>query len=113
MITVLGYAVLLKYAGWILFVLALWALLKYALPQGLSWLRRRKYRRWIEEDQAKAYEAQLDRENREWLEAGLYEGNYPGYTMPLTREEWVMDPATDLIAGSDDSDYWRRIVRPR
>ncbi|QHB37467.1 hypothetical protein SEA_AIKOY__62 [Mycobacterium phage Aikoy] len=122
MIAVWGYAVLLKYWGGILFVIALWACLKYGVPHVRSWLDRRLYRRWIEADQARAYEAQLDRENREWLDAGIYEGRYPGYTMPMTYgtsihespEDWHMDAPTDPIAGLDDSDdYWRKIVRPK
>ena len=84
MIAVWGYAVLLKYAGWIVFGVIVWVTLKYALPQLISWLRWRAGNEWSALQQAKAYEAQLDRENREWLEAGIYEGQYPAVTMPLT-----------------------------
>lgn len=117
MIALFGWAVLWKYAGWIIFgCFALWFLV-YGIPLLAEALRLRKIRKVIEQQsadyEAMRYQEQLDRENREWLDAGLYEGDYPGYTMPLTREEWIVDPATERIAGSDDSEYWSRIVRPQ
>ena len=108
MITVLGYAVLLKYAGWILFFTWLYFMMKDGAPLLIRLSRQRKLRRLNRSREARRFQAQLDRENREWLEAGIYEGRYPGATMPLTApvpgwepEDWKLPPD------------WSQIVKPR
>lgn len=86
MIAVFGYAVLLKYAGWILFGIWLYFMLKEGLPRFVKWRRNRQWRAYA--DQVSLY-ARADYENQEWLHDGIYEGQFPGETMPLTRDlQW-------------------------
>lgn len=111
MIAVFGYAVLLKYGGWILLGLfgLLW--LRYGVPLVIRWLRWRRVHALTEAEQAAIYEAQMNRENREWLEAGLYEGNYPAATMPLTSEMYEPRDWYDDDWGLPPD--WSGIVRPK
>lgn len=116
MIAVLGYAVLLKYAGWILLGIWSFCMMRYGIPLLRSWRAARRLQALTDADQAAIYEAQLQRENREWLEAGLYEGNYPGETMPLTGmrrglyEQYVSDwMPEDWKLPAD----WSGVIKPK
>lgn len=44
--------------------------------------------------------ARAEAEHRAWLEAGIYEGDYPGATMPMTE------------AYAPVGDSWQDIIRP-
>lgn len=54
-------------------------------------------------DREDDYVARAVAEDREWREAGIYEGNYPGATMPLT------EPLPDNTGPVD----WSEIIKPR
>ena len=54
-------------------------------------------------DREGEYVARAVAEDREWQEAGIYEGNYPGATMPLT------EPLPDGTGPVD----WSKIIKPR
>lgn len=77
----LGMAVLWKYQGWIIFGIVLWLWWKVWTTQVGPWLRERRLRREAEEE---CLRLRAEYENRQWLEAGLYEGHYPAPTMPVT-----------------------------
>lgn len=113
MIALLGYAVLLKYAGWILFAIFVYLMFREGVPRYVRWRALQRGRRVLDKRAAREYDAQLDRENREWLEAGIYEGQYPAETMPLTRDltwhdgvGWTPGPtAWDLTPNTWDEAY--------
>lgn len=81
MVGLLGMAVLWKYQGWIIFGVAVWLWSKVWRNSLGPWLRDRRLTKRAEEA---ALQLRADRENRQWLEAGLYEGHYPAPTLPLT-----------------------------
>lgn len=110
MILLLGVAVLYKYAGWIIFAIFCYFMMKEGIPRFVRWRRLQRGRRILDERAAREYDIQLERENREWLEAGLYEGQYPGATMPLTAPQ---EPLDWYDYPSNMPPDWSGIVRPR
>jgi hypothetical protein len=81
MVSLIGVLVLWKYAGWIVGVGLLCALVNaYVRDIRPALAKRRKRIRKQRED----VQARADRENAEWLAYGVYEGQYVAPTMPLT-----------------------------
>lgn len=75
------YALLLwKYQGWIIFGILVWLSWRLWVLQVEPWLADR---RLTERAEQAALVLRADHENREFNEAGIYEGHYPGATMPL------------------------------
>jgi hypothetical protein len=81
MTALLGMAVLWKYHGWIIFGVLVWLSWKVWEVQVEPRLRDRRLTKRAEEA---ALQLRADHENRQWLEAGLYEGHYPAPTLPVT-----------------------------
>lgn len=107
----IGWLVILKYAGWIVGAAIVGWLVRVAIPAVAKARADAKYRREL---LAYAMARSAEQENREWLAAGIYEGRYPGTTMPLTAEvplyrdgnqrDWYDNHFTDYDDGLTD---WR------
>lgn len=87
MMALLGAAVLWKYQAWIIFGVALWISWKVYVVQVEPRLRERRLRRAAERE---SLLLRADYENRQYLEAGLYEGQYPAETLPLVTDGQLM-----------------------
>jgi hypothetical protein len=103
MIAVFGYAVLLKYAGWLVFALVVWVIAKAVVPPLVRWNRQRRLQAEAEQE---CLLIRANHENREWLEAGIFEGHYPTPTLPLEPLDWYDYP-------SQVPPDWSGIVRPK
>lgn len=85
---ILYAAVLWKYQTWIAIGVLTWFLYKLEVHQLIvSWWRARKARLAADRAEAELAAYRAEQENREWLRGGLYEGQYPGATLPLTTQE--------------------------
>lgn len=80
----LGLLVLWKYFGWIVFATACLVGFNLLLRHAPAWRYRRAVRREARQRARDRAIARAEAENRDWLAGGIYEGNYPGATMPLT-----------------------------
>jgi hypothetical protein len=109
MIAVFGYAVLLKYAGWLVFALVVWVVAKAVVPPLVRWNRQRRLQAEAERE---CLLIRANHENREWLEGNIYEGQYVTPTMPLTSPLYA-EPLDWYDYPSQVPPDWSGIVRPK
>lgn len=94
MIALLGYAVLYKYAGVILLVVALWLVLKGVVPLVKSWRAAARTRRLTAEAERECLLIRANYENAAHLRGdpvGTY-GRYTPPTLPLTIPQPAPEP---------------------
>lgn len=121
----LGILVLWKYGGWLVGAVVVYLVCRGALPEWRAWRRRVRARKAERRAARDLAYARAEQENRDWLADGIYEGQYPAETMPLTNQmlaaqnyypkPYPMSPSNPDW-GAEDWHLppdWSGIVRPK
>lgn len=115
----LGILVLWKYGGWLVGAVVVYLVCRGALPEWRAWRRRVRARKAECRAARDLAYARAEQENRDWLADGIYEGDYPAATMPLTpARPWLADLPSPYPPRWEAEDWhlppdWSGIVRPK